>query len=299
MDGWIKLHRNLLEKAIWNCTTPEQKCVLITIMLLANHSDNQWMWKGKKYTCHSGQFITSSEQLSKKALVSRQNVRTTLEFLTIESTNEGMLITIVNWDFYQGVNQQPNQQPNQPLTNHQPTPNQPLTTNNNDKNVNNDKNNYNAHFQEFWNLYPRKKDKKRSYACYNARLNEGFSEEEILSATKAYAEECKRENRDEKYIKHPSTFLGVNTPFMDYLEKKTQEPKNYDFIFSTEHQLEKPYHGFPVEWFNGDELDETKVHSVMRPVVPENGWWKPEEISAKELIEMFRLRKEWCDDNCI
>lgn len=146
MDGWIKLHRNLMDKAIWKCSTPEQKVVLITILLLANHSENQWIWKGKKFICKRGQFITSSEQLSKKAQVSRQNVRTALkkfemlEFLTCESTNTGILITIINWDNYQIGDQTINQPSNQQLTNHQPTTNQHLTTNKNNKNINNYKN---------------------------------------------------------------------------------------------------------------------------------------------------------------
>ena len=81
--------------------------------------------------------------------------------------------------------------------------------------------------------------------------------------------------------------------------KPQQQTKNYDSIFSTEHQAERPYHGFPPEWFNGDQIDESKVHSVIRPVVIENGWYKPEEISAKELIEIWRLRRQYCDDNGI
>ncbi len=78
---------------------------------------------------------------------------------------------------------------------------------------------YNEHFQEFWSAYPRKVDKKKAYKCYQTRLKEGFSEEELMQAAQNYADECKKENRDSKYIKHPSTFLGVDTPFTEYLKK--------------------------------------------------------------------------------
>ena len=44
MEGWIKLHRKLQEKALWQCTTPEQKVILITILLNANHEVNEWEW---------------------------------------------------------------------------------------------------------------------------------------------------------------------------------------------------------------------------------------------------------------
>lgn len=31
MEGWIKLHRKLQEKALWQCTTPEQKVILLGV----------------------------------------------------------------------------------------------------------------------------------------------------------------------------------------------------------------------------------------------------------------------------
>ncbi len=139
-DGWIKLHRELLEKAIWKTSTTEQRVILITILLLANHEENQWEWEGKKFICKAGQLITSSTSLAQKSGVSRQNVRTALkkfkeyEFLTYQSTKTGILLTVINWDKYQVREKEPNQDTNQSLTNSQPTPNQPLTTNKNDKN---------------------------------------------------------------------------------------------------------------------------------------------------------------------
>lgn len=148
-NGWIKLHRCLLSKAIWKCSTPEQKTLLITILLLANHEPIQWIWEGKKYVCQAGEFITSSTSLAKTAGLTRQQVRTALkkfeklEFLTIKSTNKSTLISIVNWGFYQGLSGADNQQHNQQLTNKQPTANQQLTTNKKNKNVRMKENNNN------------------------------------------------------------------------------------------------------------------------------------------------------------
>ena len=34
-QGWIKLHRGLLEKPIWTAATPEQKVLLITLLMMA------------------------------------------------------------------------------------------------------------------------------------------------------------------------------------------------------------------------------------------------------------------------
>ena len=114
--GWVKLHREILEKAIWKCSTPEQKVVFMTIMMLANHSEYQWIWQGKKFKCQPGQFITSIKSLANHAMVSDQNVRTALvkfeklEFLTSESTNSGRLITICNWELYTTENYKTNHQ---------------------------------------------------------------------------------------------------------------------------------------------------------------------------------------------
>ena len=53
--GWVKLYRELKSKSIWQLSSPEQKVVLITILLLANHEENKWEWKGEQFTCMPGQ----------------------------------------------------------------------------------------------------------------------------------------------------------------------------------------------------------------------------------------------------
>lgn len=79
---------------------------------------------------------------------------------------------------------------------------------------------YSPAFEELWNVYPRKKDKGNAYKKYKARLNDGWSEEELLAAVIEYSAECKRNRTNEKYIKHASTFFSETTPFTDYLKKK-------------------------------------------------------------------------------
>ena len=137
--GFFKLHRELFNKPIWLNSTPEQKTILITLLAMVNFKENDWEWKGKKYKTKAGQKITSVASIKKACGngVSPQNIKTALkrfenlEFLTNESTNEGRLITITNWELYQvNENNQPTNQPmpNQRLTDASPTPNQRLTT---------------------------------------------------------------------------------------------------------------------------------------------------------------------------
>jgi hypothetical protein len=157
--GWIKLHRQLLEKAIWRDSTPEQKTILITLLLMANHEGKEWEWHGKQFKAEPGQFITSANSIIEKAGegISRQNVRSALtkfkkyEFLTYESTKTGLLITIVNWGNYQGCLNEGNQDTNQEVTNTQPTGNQQVTTNKNDKKEKNYKNDKKDIISDFTN----------------------------------------------------------------------------------------------------------------------------------------------------
>lgn len=146
--GWICLYRDLLDKAIWQNSTAEQKTILITLLLMANHEPNQWEWKGKKYTVKSGEFITSLEKIVARCGkgITIQNVRSALkrfeklQFLTNESTKQNRLIKIENWSFYQGREKQPNKVTNKEVTKTQQRPNKEVTTNNNDNNDNNDNN---------------------------------------------------------------------------------------------------------------------------------------------------------------
>ena len=107
--GWIKLYRELLDKPIWCESTPEQKVILVTLLLMANHDGRQWEWQGQQYYAGPGQFVTSLPKIAEKAGpgISIKNVRTALKrfekygFLAGKSTNKNRLITINNWGFYQ------------------------------------------------------------------------------------------------------------------------------------------------------------------------------------------------------
>lgn len=76
---------------------------------------------------------------------------------------------------------------------------------------------YTCAFEALWKAYPRKKEKAGAYKCYKARLADGFSEDELKTAVKRYADECQRQKTEQKYIKLAATFLGPSTPFTDYL----------------------------------------------------------------------------------
>lgn len=140
--GWLKLYRELINKPIWQCTTPEQKAILITLLCMANHEEKEWIWQGKKYKCQPGQFITSLKSIAEKSGTSIKNVRTALknfeqiyEFSASESTNRNRLITITNWELYQSKK---GKVASKRASNGQASGKQ-VATNKNDKNYKNDK----------------------------------------------------------------------------------------------------------------------------------------------------------------
>lgn len=79
------------------------------------------------------------------------------------------------------------------------------------------KGDYTAEFNDFWDSYPRKKEKIKAFKAWNARLKEKVKYEDLIKASNNYALYCKIQNIEERYIKHPSTFLGPDKPFEEYI----------------------------------------------------------------------------------
>ncbi|EAG4334547.1 DnaD domain protein [Listeria monocytogenes] len=158
--GWVKLHRDLKEKPIWRSSTPEQKTILVTLLMMANHKENEWEWMGKPFKAKPGEFVTSIKSITAECGkgISSQNVRTALKrfenygFLTKKSTKVNTLINIVNWGVYQESENKPNTLANNQLTNDSQTANKQLTTNKNvrTKECKNNNNNSDLNFKDFW-----------------------------------------------------------------------------------------------------------------------------------------------------
>jgi len=147
LDGWVGVFRELLDSPKWLNSTPEHKCILVAIILLANHEENKWEWQGKTFKVKPGQFVTSIDTLRKRAGkgVSTQNVRSALkrfeklQFLTCKATKTGRVITICNWDKWRDKQKSSNIESNKDVTKVQQRCNKAVTPNKNDKNDNNDK----------------------------------------------------------------------------------------------------------------------------------------------------------------
>lgn len=124
-NGWIKLHRQILE---WEWYEDINCFRLFTHLLLkANHKEKRY----KGIVVKAGQIVTSRDLLAQETGLSSQQIRTAITKL--KSTNEitsvtssqGTIIEVVNYEKYQLSTNE--------ITEEQPTSNQRVTTNKNDK----------------------------------------------------------------------------------------------------------------------------------------------------------------------
>ena len=222
-DGWILIHRKLQENPIWASNQPfDMRSAWVDLLMLANHADVETVFDYKPFVIHRGQYLTSVRKLSVRWSWSKDR---TLKFLRLleslkmvqkNSNNQRTLLTIVNYDIYQNE-QDTNKDTKRTRSGHEADTGSPQTKN--EKNEKNEKNNkYICSFDTFWKVYPRKQDKGQAYKCYLARLNDGYTEDQLLTACKNYAAECEKNRTEQRYIKHGATFLSLNEPFLDYLK---------------------------------------------------------------------------------
>lgn len=93
-------------------------------------------------------------------------------------------------------------------------------------------NKYTGEFEEFWKLYPRKKEKKAAFGKWKATLNKGATPKELIRSAYNYAEEQQKNGTSENYIKHAKTFLGPDEHWKEYTytPKSTQKRKTEKII---------------------------------------------------------------------
>ena len=132
MEGWIKIHRKILEWEWYDDNNVFR--LFFHLLMTANYEEKSW----HGITIGRGQIVTSVDNLSKQIGLSAQQIRTALcklkstQEITIKTTNKFTLITICNYEKYQftdNTEQQTKQQ-----TNNNKITNEQQTNNNNIRN---------------------------------------------------------------------------------------------------------------------------------------------------------------------
>lgn len=135
--GFIKLYRRLESWPLWQAMSALQRMVWIELLLLANWRDREGWYGARRYVIRRGQLAHSEEAIAERAKVGRQVVRDTFTRLLVEGaiTRERALpgnqapwlTTIINYERFQGGDDDENPRSNQHGTNLEPAENQPGT----------------------------------------------------------------------------------------------------------------------------------------------------------------------------
>lgn len=228
MDGYIKLHRKILENPVV-CKDADYFAVWIYLLVNATHKEYQAIFKGEKITLQPGQLLTGRYAIASQFSISDSKVKRILiafendRQIDRQRSNQNSLITILNWETYQ----QRDQQEGQPVTDNRPTTDRQLTTNKNVKNVIN--NNIGQEpdltselFNQFWTNYPRHVSKSAAEKAFKKlKVNEAILEK-MLKALETQKQS--RQWSDKQYIPHPATWLNQKR-WNDEMDESQNEAK--------------------------------------------------------------------------
>lgn len=259
MEGWIKLHRQLLNSDIWLIDKPyDERSAWIYLLLMANHEDKNVILGNDVVEVKRGSFITSEIKLMKKWGWSKTKVRSFLKLLE----NDGMIIkksdhkkttiTIINYSSFQN-----SQTTKEPEKNHEETTEEPIQIHKQERK--NEKKEKKIHsncecdqqteelFERLWELYPSKRGKSSVTAESKVKLFEiGFNE--MSRAIERYKHELKINSW--QHIQYGSTFF--NHGYVDYLDE------NY-----SSSERNKPTKTNQFNNFSQREYDETELNKMV------------------------------------
>lgn len=105
MQGWVRLHRKLLQSAVFKSERPLK--VWVWCLLRANHRRTRILWNGSEKDLLPGQFITGRFEGARECHMKpstfwyQLGLLRRLRNLDIQSDSRNSLVTVVNWLQYQ------------------------------------------------------------------------------------------------------------------------------------------------------------------------------------------------------
>lgn len=206
IEGWIRLHRKLLEDEVFQ----QEKLlkVFVWCLLKASHKEHKQLVGLVQVPLKKGQFVTgrikaaTELDMPESTAWRLMKLLEKLKIISIKSNNKFSVVTLEKYEVYQSEDKKVN--------NKRTANEQQMDTNKNGKNEKNKT--YGQMEEHLWNLYPNKKGKDKAMKSIQNLIKEhGY--EVMEKCVERYAEEVK--GRDKKYIKHGSTFF--NTGYIDYM----------------------------------------------------------------------------------
>lgn len=135
MSGWIKIHRQVKDKAYYKDS--EFIHLWLHLLLCANHANGEYLNGYEIIKLKKGQFVTGRKKLSLETGISESKIERILKVFESEqqieqqTNSRNRVISIVSWDKYQQTEQQTDSK--------WTASGQQVDTNNNDNNNKNDK----------------------------------------------------------------------------------------------------------------------------------------------------------------
>jgi hypothetical protein len=208
-QGYIKLHRQLMEHKFWRDKRKFSKAeAWIDLIFMANHKDNKFLLGNQWVKVVRGSFITSELKLMERWGWSKAKTRAFLflleddQMIVKKSDRQKTTITIVNYGIYQDY-----QTTEKPQKDHEETTKRPRRdTNNNDKRmIKNDKEIYRSMFDEFWSQYPKKQAKQDAVRAWDKIK---MTEDLYTTIMEGLSKSKQSKQWAEGYIPNPATWLN-------------------------------------------------------------------------------------------
>ena len=104
-NGWIKLHRCLLDDAV--CQKSAYFRLWVVLLLRAAHKEHEFIFNNQIHTLYPGQLITGRKKLSQQTGIPGTTIVRILKCfengqrIKVKTTTKYSLITIINWEKYQ------------------------------------------------------------------------------------------------------------------------------------------------------------------------------------------------------
>lgn len=234
-EGWIKLHRKILDNQLWICEKFTRGQAWVDLILLANHEYGFFYKRGIKIELQRGQVGWSELALSARWMWSRTKLRKFLKELEKEQqiiqhkSKVTQVITIINYNSYQ-IND----------TTNKTTKEQQKDTNKNNK----EEKEIKYIFNQFWDEYHEitKKPKTDKVAAFKhwKRLI-GKEREKAIENIKPYYDSI----NDKKYCKKARTYLSDKN-FNDEFRAKNGvhtviKPRTADDIIKADEEQARKY----------------------------------------------------------
>ena len=227
--------------------------IFIHCLIEANYTEKKW----RGIDIKPGQFVSSISKLAVQNGMTIKQVRTALKHLekSGEVARSGYakysVFTVSNWDQYQPRGKQEageRASKGQTEGKQRASKGQQHNKYNKDNKENKDNNSLLretlSHFDQAWELYPKKRGKAEVTEEQKAAL-ESIPIDELIRAVNRYKDEMK--DRDERFIMNGSRFFG--SAYVDYLDDNYQAPKEKP------KEGENKFHNFEQRQYDYDELE--------------------------------------------